>query len=76
MNFLSDNGLRVKVGNVIYEVKFQLVLIIGDNLGLNKILGLVDFFNTDYFCRRCKTTLKEMQTMVCEDKTKLRTKKG
>lgn len=42
-------------GLVINNIKlyFNVVLILGDNLGLNSILGFVESFSANYFCRFC-----------------------
>ena len=46
----------------------------GDNLGLNGILGFVESFKSHYICRICKATSEETWDLVAEDESKLRTK--
>ena len=41
------------------KVKFQLMLILGANLGSNQIRGFVAAFIANYFCRMCKVTYAE-----------------
>lgn len=41
MNFLQKEGIIIKINKTLYNVKFQLVLILGDNLGLNGLFGFV-----------------------------------
>lgn len=72
LNFLNQEGIFIKIANSLTRVKFQLVLIIGDNAGSNGILGFPESFNTDFFCRVCKATLKECRAMCVEDELKLR----
>ena len=74
LNELSEKGITIMVNNTVKRVKFQLVLILGDNLGLNGIFGFVQSFNCNYFCRICTATLKEAQVLTKEDQTKLRTR--
>ncbi|CAH1114912.1 unnamed protein product [Psylliodes chrysocephalus] len=54
LNGLQREGvtLSTKSGNV--TVYFVLGLVLGDNLGLNSILGFTTSFNANYFCRFCK----------------------
>lgn len=72
LNFLNIEGILIKIKDTLIRVKFQLVLVLGDNLGLNQILGFIDSFNKDYFCRMCRATLKECREECVEDESKLR----
>lgn len=54
LNFPRNTGIKVKINNKIITIKFQLILILGDNLGLNGILGFVEYFKGNNFCRVCK----------------------
>lgn len=54
MNELSNQGIPVRHSRY-HKVKFIVILVIGDNLGLNTILGFVQSFKATYFCRFCKT---------------------
>lgn len=47
-------------------ILFILVLILGDNLGLNGILSFNKSFSSNYFCRFCKVLKSESHTM-CTD---------
>ena len=57
-------------------VKFQLVLILGDNLGLNGILGFVESFSANCFCRICKIHIDESLRLTTESDFLLRTPKS
>lgn len=46
---------------------------LGDNLGLNQVLGFVDSFHSDYSCRVCKVTAAEPCNLVSEMKDRIRT---
>lgn len=60
---IGDN-LNLKVG---------LAYISHDNLGGNGILGFVEnFTKAEHYCRICECSLKEVQTLVKEDETKIR----
>lgn len=51
----------------------MLGLILGDNLGLNTLLGFAKGFNATYFCRFCKSTKSETETLTKEVQCKNRT---
>ena len=76
MNYLSSEGISVYDGTKHVVVKLQLIAIQGDNLGLNEVFGFTKSFKTNYYCRICKSTLKEMPEMSTEDKSKIRTEKS
>lgn len=39
----------------------------GDNLGLHSLLGYVESFSANYFCRFCLVDKHTSQTVFCED---------
>ena len=43
LNHLHDDGIKIKIGDTEQTIYFQLSLILGDNLGLNGILGFTEF---------------------------------
>lgn len=51
------------IGEKSHQIYLSLALLLGDNLGLNQMLGFVQSFRANYFCRFCKTnrTLSEKQ---------------
>ena len=71
---MRETGVYINVEDTVINVKFQLVLLLGDNLGLNSICGFVESFKANYFCRVCKVTSKESEELALENKEKLRTK--
>lgn len=50
-----------------------MVSVEGDNLGLNTILGYIQSFNANYYCRICKMDKKEAKYATHEDEAKMRT---
>ena len=56
INELKKDGLTIKVDNEFHKVYFDLGLVLGDNLGLNSMLGFTESFATGYPCRICKKT--------------------
>ncbi|KAJ8665778.1 hypothetical protein QAD02_007440 [Eretmocerus hayati] len=72
LNFLSRVGINIDVNGVLKNVKFKLVLFVGDNLGLNSIFGFNESFISHYFCRICKCSKDEASKLCMEDENKLR----
>ncbi|KAJ1520357.1 hypothetical protein ONE63_003492 [Megalurothrips usitatus] len=70
---LQTNGIEVSINNVSRRIYFALCLLIGDNLGLNTILGLVQGFSANYFCRICKSHKEATEIQTVERADKLRT---
>lgn len=58
---LEENGITIKTSEGEKTVYFVLGLVLGDNLGLNTILGFVSSFSANYFCRFCKTVKTSTQ---------------
>ncbi|KAG8177494.1 hypothetical protein JTE90_008678 [Oedothorax gibbosus] len=70
LKFLFDEGITFG------EKNYKVVLwqVSGDNLGLNKLLGLVESFSANYCCRFCVVHKHAMHTMTQEESGLLRTK--
>ena len=49
LNNLESNGLNINVNKTNYSIYFVLVSILGDNLGLNSILGYTESFNAQFY---------------------------
>ena len=54
--------------------KFYFAGLLGDNLGINSILGFTESFSARYYCRFCKASKEECQLMISEDSSLLRNK--
>lgn len=64
MKSLETDGISVKLSSgENYHPYFIPILILGDNLGLNSLLGFTKSFNST-FCRFCSIKKKESQTSV------------
>lgn len=66
LNKLQTNGVPVNHGTY-NRIKFIPLLIIGDNLGLNAILGFVECFRANFFCRFCHLPRDSLLTNTKED---------
>jgi len=74
INILQKKGIIINVNKKEINVKFQLVLICGDNLGLNGMLGFVESFSTSHCCRICKADSTQIKSLTVECDQLLRTK--
>lgn len=76
LKFLEEEGivLNLPQGNV--KVYFLLALIVGDNLGLNTILGFTESFSSNYFCRFCKIPKRLTRTLSIYNNESLRNKEN
>ena len=73
LNILQTIGVTVLIDGVPNTFKFQTVLILGDNLGLNQICRFVQSFKANAFCRVCKADSFDCSQMCDENKNLLRT---
>lgn len=51
---LQENGVTINIDSNDITVYFELGLVLGDNLGLNSILGFVSSFSANHYCRICR----------------------
>lgn len=72
INYLQRSGIVLNIDGSQVRVYFALGLILGDNLALNGILGFVESFKANYFCRFCKTHRNETYTCCSERPESLR----
>lgn len=72
LNFLNTEGIEINVDGVSYKVKFQLVLLVGDNAGLNSVMGFPEGFGAEFFCRICTLSKTEASITTTEQYDKLR----
>ncbi|KAK3916850.1 Assembly factor cbp-4, partial [Frankliniella fusca] len=73
---LEEEGIEIKVNNTTIRVYLALCLLIGDNLGLNTILGFVQGFTANYFCRICKCHKEATKIQCYENPEFLRTEQS
>lgn len=69
---LQVDGLNIKTNDGHYRVHIEIMQILGDNLGLNTLLGYNNSFSSNYFCRICKRHKKETGTDCVEIANSLR----
>lgn len=72
LKFLKDFGVVIKVNKKFHRVRFQLILVLGDNLGLNGRFGFVESFHRSFWCRICKASPESLETLTEENETLLR----
>ena len=72
LNALKKKGIEFVANGKKYLLRFQLILILGDNLELNQICGFVESFNANFFCRICRIPLNEARIMFQENVSFLR----
>ena len=74
LNLLQTEGIIIRHDGIETRVKFQIIFILGDNLGLNGIFGFVECFKAKFYCRICKASSEDCSKMVGEDISILRNK--
>lgn len=73
LKFLESEGIQITVEGMLHTIYFKLGLLLGDNLGLNSILGYTESFSATYCCRLCACSKDELHTMVVENNRLMRT---
>ncbi|KAF0706641.1 SAM domain-containing protein, partial [Aphis craccivora] len=72
LNFLRTTGIDFDLVNFKGNIKFDLGLIIGDNLGIHSITGFVESFSSNYPCRMCRSNKFEIKKQCYADTSLLR----
>lgn len=73
LQVLEREGITVDTPTFHGVVKFSLVQVVGDNLGLNSILGYTESFSATHMCRWCKVPKVVWHRQTREDPAALRT---
>ncbi|XP_046405832.1 uncharacterized protein LOC124170865 isoform X1 [Ischnura elegans] len=73
--YLETNGIEISNVDEFKHVYFVLGLVLGDNLGLNSVLGMVESFNANYFCRLCKLSKSQSEKQTTDLPHMLRSQK-
>lgn len=71
VDFLVDleaNGMNLQIEHTTYKVHFVLMGILGDNLGINTLMGYSTSFSSLHYCRFCKINKYDAQSAVILDK--------
>jgi len=74
LQYLWEYGIQIPGHD--RRVRIALANVIGDNLGVQKLLGFTSGFQANYFCRFCKMHREETLFSCTEDVTKLRTEQN
>ena len=67
-----EKGIFVKTPNGLVNIKLQVVLALGDNLGLNKMCGFVESFKANVYCRIFSADSTTCSLLCFEDQIKMR----
>ncbi|XP_066600979.1 uncharacterized protein [Prorops nasuta] len=70
---LETDGIYIDISGSSQKVYFSLLLITGDNLGLNTILGFNNSFNSNYCCRVCSIEKEDRFNQLIEEEQIIRT---
>ena len=73
---LEDSGIELVINGKTHLVYFVLMGILGDNLGINTLMGFATSFSSLMYCRFCTQTKYESQTSICLDQNRNRTKQN
>jgi len=60
---IQENSILLSTNVTIY---FTLGLVLGDNLGLNSILGFVESISANFYCRICYLPKSDLQNLLKE----------
>lgn len=74
LKFLETDGIEIVSNSKIYKIYFTLALILGDNLGVNGIVGFSESFSSTFFCRFCRATKEQCQILCTSEPSLRRTK--
>jgi len=69
---LQENGITINIDSNDITVYFALGLVLGDNLGLNSILGFVSCFSANHYCRICRLHKDDTKKMFHESELSIR----
>lgn len=73
LNFLEKEGITINLSNGLEKkLFFKLVVVTGDNLGLQTLFGFFESFSANYFCRFCFLPKSLINTVFTEDDCELR----
>jgi len=76
LNDLESNGLQLKLPGRNEKIYFSLGLIVGDNLGVNSVLGFSRSFSATFFCRFCHSNKINTNILATEVVDSLRNKRN
>ncbi|XP_060846411.1 uncharacterized protein LOC132926082 [Rhopalosiphum padi] len=68
----GEQGIDIESNAKLVNIKFELGLILGDNLGIHSIIDFVESFSANYPCRMCKVHKEIMRKQSYVDETLIR----
>lgn len=71
---LENNGVELKFADKCVKLYFSIGLIVGDNLGVNTVLGFSKSFSANHFCRFCCMPKSSTGVLASEIVSSLRNK--
>ncbi|KYN27948.1 hypothetical protein ALC57_02647 [Trachymyrmex cornetzi] len=73
LKYLETEGITITTSSgKDVQVYFTSLLILGDNAGLNSILGFQESFQSNYFCRFCRNHKNDTKYQISEKEKNLR----
>lgn len=66
INDLTVNGIDIDLNGATIKIYFVLALVVGDNLGVNAMLGFSECFMANHFCRFCNVHRDECRHLTEE----------
>uniref|UniRef100_A0A0C9QSB1 Uncharacterized protein n=1 Tax=Fopius arisanus TaxID=64838 RepID=A0A0C9QSB1_9HYME len=72
LQYLENEGIVISHFTKSKQIFFSLTLILGDNLGLNSILGFQEHFSSNFFCRFCLINYNEINNIFEEENCLMR----
>jgi hypothetical protein len=76
LNEFYTDGIPLLENDLYKKVKIISCLLTGDNLGLNQMLGFVESFSANYYCRFCKTKKCDCKKLLWENEKELRNRRN
>ncbi len=76
MSNLENEGFQLSIHGNIYKIFITMVQVVGDNLGLNSVLGFTESFAASYPCRVCKMRRENFSLCYFENPNLFRNKHG
>lgn len=73
LNYLRNTGIYIDADDFKKVIKFELGIILGDNLGIHSITGFVESFSSNFPCRMCKIKKEDLKKQYYVDDNLLRT---
>ncbi|KAJ8671309.1 hypothetical protein QAD02_002568 [Eretmocerus hayati] len=74
LNDLKRYGITIEIRGLKRTIRFQVTLLLGDNLALNEACGFKCGFVLSLFCRICSAPASLCKLMCCIDRSFVRTK--